>query len=253
MSKELESSRIPTPLSQPEKRQEEEFKQQKEETVSILMRSYEDGELTIEEYDERLTLAMDANTHQELDVLTVELKEQLAGVEHPNELSTDADPKTTERAKPVKQTTVLATTTNRQTAIFGVVKKEGPWRLSSRVDSQAIFGAVRLDLRDVEWVDLHTVIQCKAVFGSIVVIVPPGVSVDCKGVGILGSFAKRNKIKASNSKYRLTIRGIAVFGSIEVLFDDEDSEDSEDEYYTKRAQRSSIHDEDSEADSDSDN
>ncbi len=252
MSEELEVSRIPPPLSRSRKRQQEAFQQQKEETVSTLMRAYEDGELTIEEYDERLTLAMNANTQQELDVLTVELKETLAVVEHPNEPSEYIGPKVTERAKPVKQTTVLGEPTNSQTAIFGVVKKEGPWRLSPRVESKAFFGAVRLDLRDVEWVELHAAIECKAIFGSIVIIVPPGVSVDCKGVGILGSFAKRNKTKASKSNYHLTIRGTAVFGSIEVLFEDEDSEDSEDEYYTKRDLLSSVHDEDSEEDSDSD-
>lgn len=252
MSKELESSRVPTPLSRPDKRREEEFKQKKELTVSTLMRAYEDGELTIEEYDERLTLAMNANKHQELDVLTVELKEKLTVVEHPNESSEDVDPKTAERTKSVKKTTMPTAPTNRHTAIFGVVKKEGPWRLSSRVESKAIFGAVRLDLRHVEWVHLQAVIECKAVFGTIVVIVPPEVSVDCKGVGILGSFAKRNKIKASNSNYHLTIRGTAFFGSIEILFEDEDSEESEEEYYTKRAQRSSVHDEDSEEESDSD-
>ena len=252
MSEKLESSRIPPPLSGPIKRKQEAFEQRKEETISTLMRAYEEGELTIEEYDERLSLAMDANKQQELDVLTVEFKDRFAIVEQPDEPLKDADPKTQEPAKPVKQTTGLAAPTNSQTAIFGVVKKEGPWRLSPRIKSKAVFGAVQLDLRDVEWVEVQAVIECTAVFGSIVIIVPSGVSINCKGVGILGSFVNRNKTTASNSNYRLTIRGTAVFGSIEVLFEDEDSEDSEDEYYTQKTRRLSVKDEDSDEESGSD-
>lgn len=252
MSEELESSRIPSPLSGSIKRKQEAFEQKKEETISTLMRAYEEGELTIEEYDERLVLAINANTPQELDVLTVEFKERLAAAEEADEPSKEADPKTQERAKPIKQMTGLAAPTNSQTAIFGVVKKEGPWRLSPLIKSKAVFGAVQLDLRDVEWVEVQAVIECTVVFGSIVIIVPSGVSVNCKGVGILGSFVKRNKTKPSNANYRLTISGTAVFGSIEVLFEDEDSEDSDDEYYTQRVQRLSVNDEDSDEESDSD-
>ena len=248
MSEELESGRIPPPLSGPAKRKQEAFKQKKDETIAILMRAFENGELTIEEYDERLVLAIEANKQAELDILTVELKEHLAVVEQPDEHSEHVDQKTTERTKPA----VISAPTTSQTAILGVVKKEGPWRLSPRIESKAVFGAVQLDLREVEWVELHAAIECKAIFGSIVIIVPSGVSVDCKGVGILGRFAKRNNTKTSEANYRLTISGTAVFGSIEVLFEEQDSEDEEDEYYTKRAPRLSAKDDDSDEDSDSD-
>ena len=68
----------------------------------------------------------------------------------------------------------------------------------------------------------------------------------------MGRFAKRNNTKTSETNYRLTISGTAVFGSIEVLFEEQDSEDEEDEYYTKRAPRLSAKDDDSDEDSDSD-
>ena len=250
MSEKLESSRIPSPLSGPAKRNQEAFNQQKEETISTLMRAYEDGELTLEEYDERLVLAMDANKQQELDVLTIEFKEKLAVVEKPNEPSEEVGSETTELANPVPRTTVLAAPTNSQTAIFGLVKKEGPWILSPHMESKAVFGAVQLDFREAEWVEPHAVLECKAIFGSIVIIVPSGVSVDCKGVGILGRFANRNNTKATNANYRLTISGTAVFGSIEILFEDQDSEESEEEYYIKRAQRLSVKEEESDEESD---
>ncbi len=223
MSEELEESRIPTPLSVPEKREQEVFNQKREETVLILMKAYEEGALTISEYDERVTLAISAKKLNELEVLIVEFVQDLAVVEKPVEPLKVDDSIATELSKPEKITTRLAAPISSQTAIFGKVKKEGPWILSPRVESKAIFGEVQLDLREVEWVKDQAVIECKAVFGSIVVIVPSGVSVDCTGVGILGSFTNRNKTKLSNAKYHLTIRGSAVFGSVEIINGPEES------------------------------
>jgi len=193
MSKELEARRIPKRLTVP-------LERQREETIATLKTAFEEGEMTLEEYDERVSLALSASGSAELEVLTEELKPELS----PVPVSTPKMAVTKPVQRPIR-------------AIFGEVRQAGVWVLAPKIRPRAVFGEVRLDLSDVEWVENHAEIDCKAVFGSIVIIVPPGVFVDCAGVGILGSFNNKTQTRSSGATHRLTVRGSAVFGSVEVV------------------------------------
>ena len=145
-------------------------------------------------------MAVSARKSAEIDVLTEELKPDLS----PVPASTPKMASTKAVRRPIK-------------AVFGEVRQEGVWILAPHIKPRAIFGEVRLDLSDVEWVEKHAQIDCKAFFGSILVSVPRGVFVDCAGVGILSGFNNRIELGSTEATHRLSIRGSAIFGSVEVI------------------------------------
>ena len=193
MTEPIDSSRVPKPLSGP-------LERQRDETVETLQGAFEQGVMNLEEYEERIALATTASTEAELDVLTLEMSTELVPA-NPAPLQTPSPQDTQARIR----------------AVFGEVAHKGAWVLAPRVDARAVFGEVRLDLAQVEWVENQAEIHCKAVFGSIVIVVPEGVQVDCSGVSVLGSFTNKSQATSKTYTHRLKISGQAVFGSVEVV------------------------------------
>ena len=191
--KPVNPARIPTPLSGP-------LKQQREGTATVLIDAFEQGVMNLDEYEERIALATTASTQAELEVLT-------------HDLPTDLVPAPS--VQPDKPATLPAQRPIR--AVFGNVKHKGAWLLSPSLETSAVFGNVRLDLRQVEWVENEVQINCKAVFGNIVIVVPRGVHVDCFGTGILGNFVNRASSSSTDITRRLTVTGKAIFGNVKVV------------------------------------
>lgn len=83
-----------------------------------------------------------------------------------------------------------------------------------KANLNAIFGAVKLDLREAK-LEKETVIGAWAIFGGIEILVPKDCIVKVKGTPIFGGISNERK-NNEDAKKIIYIEGYAVFGGIEI-------------------------------------
>lgn len=103
-------------------------------------------------------------------------------------------------------------------AAFGQTRRSGSWQAPRRVEANASFGEVVLDFRQAELLPGLTVVIANASFGSVRIIVPPDLPVECAGSATLGDFSgyAQSASGLPESAPRLRVEGQAFFGSVEV-------------------------------------
>ncbi len=107
---------------------------------------------------------------------------------------------------------------DRAIAIFGETRREGAWVPARRNTTVAMMGSAVLDLREARLGEEATLITAFTLMGSIEVIVPPGVHVECNGSAVLGDFEQRNYAgeRAPPGAPVVRVDGWAVIGSVEI-------------------------------------
>ena len=163
----------------------------------------EDDAFDLDMLDERLALAMKARTLDELRVLTRDLPAVV-----PMRAATPAV--LAEVDVPAPQVS----------AFFSSVVRKGRRAQPRAMRARAVFGSVVIDLREATFAPGVTTLECRSVFGSIEVKVPPHVRVELGGSGVFGSFEESGNndlAAASPDAPLLHVVGRAVFASVEVL------------------------------------
>lgn len=139
---------------------------ERERAVELLQRACGEGRMNLEEFSNRAGLAWAADTREEL----AEITEGLAP------------------APPVGTSQPVDT----MSAVFGENKQRGGWRLPRALAVRAVFGSVKVDLREATIgadavndgvVDIHA----RVLFGEVKVTVPEGVEVEMSGSCLFGS------------------------------------------------------------------
>lgn len=107
---------------------------------------------------------------------------------------------------------------DRAVAVFSETKRLGRWIPARDNQIVAVMGSAVLDLREAMLGPGQTRFNCMAFFGSIEVIVPEGMYVECGGSAVLGSFEQHDYSPASLDPDGPVVRieGMAVLGSVEV-------------------------------------
>ena len=188
MDEPLDPARVPKPLSGP-------FETEREQTIAVLTKAFEQGAMTLDEYDERVELASSASTGVELEVLVNDLPASV-----PANLSSGLGPGGTETI----------------TAVFGHHERHGQWSIAPTLKARAIFGEVRLDMGQAVWPDEAVSITCNPIFGTVVLRVPPDVDVQLKGRAIFGD-VKNQTVAFSGPKTRtLVVCGRPIFGGVKI-------------------------------------
>jgi len=101
--------------------------------------------------------------------------------------------------------------------IFGGSKKKIHSKNFKGGDIISIFGGSEINLLDAELSDGINTIECVAIFGGIVLIVPSDWTVKTEMVSIFGGFNdKRYKLETPNGDKLLIIKGVALFGGGEI-------------------------------------
>lgn len=108
---------------------------------------------------------------------------------------------------------------DRSVAVFGETKRHGKWVPARRTTLVTFMGSAVVDLREALMAPGEYVVQAVAVFGSVEVIVPPGMDVECKGSAVFGTIEQRDPVLAAPRSGGPVVRvdGFAVFGSVEVI------------------------------------
>jgi Domain of unknown function (DUF1707)/Cell wall-active antibiotics response 4TMS YvqF len=132
----------------------------REIALALLREASVDGRLTLEDLAARAELVHAARTRDEVAAAT-------AGLDA-------AAPAPVEAAV-------------KHRALFSNFTRQGRWRIAGQGRYSAVFGNVRLDLREAVLPGPAVDIEAKAVFGTIEVIVPEAVLVELSGGGALSS------------------------------------------------------------------
>ncbi len=167
----------------------------RERVIEALKSHFALDHLGLEEFERRLAAAQDATSSRQLARLVEDLPA----------LPSEQPARTAPAARPHGQIV----------AILGGSSRKGRWRPPRTLRIFAVLGGVELDFREAILPAEGTVVNAFCLLGGVEVKVPPGLSVQVEGTGILGGFEDSSRGEAQD-KPRLVIRGLAVLGGVEV-------------------------------------
>ncbi|MFF9491775.1 DUF1707 SHOCT-like domain-containing protein [Streptomyces flaveolus] len=102
-------------------------------------------------------------------------------------------------------------------AVMSGFERKGRWTVPKRFNCFAFWGGGELDLREANFADGEVVINCVAIMGGMNVVVPPGVEVVVRGIGIMGGFDHREEgVPAEPGAPRVVVTGFAFWGGVGV-------------------------------------
>jgi class 3 adenylate cyclase len=167
----------------------------RDRTVAILRDHVVDGRLTLDEFSERVGLALQARTQGDLQSVMTDLP-------------TLAEPQPAESRRPVRRTFL---------GVMSGSQAKGRWRVGDRTRAIAVMGGCEIDLRQAQIEGPEVVITAVAFWGGIKVIVPEGFEVDLEGFSFMGgrSLRLRNVPRVPGSP-RIRVRGYSIMGGIDI-------------------------------------
>ena len=175
---------------------------ERERTIAVLSDRFANGDLDLDEFEERVTAAHRAAQPDELAALTADLAPVPA-------------------AEPAQPSVALASTVVEQgsaLAIFGGTRRAGAWVVPQHMYVAAMFGGVEIDLREARLPAGAVTLDIHAIFGGVQIIVPPTLAVEMHGSAILGGFENmdRTPLAPDPSMPVVHVRGLAIFGGVNV-------------------------------------
>lgn len=183
----------------------------RERVAEILRDALAEGRLDMAEFEERLDATYKARTYGELAPITRDLP--AAGAPAAPPVSLTKEPALSgswgERIVGGDGSSQWAV------AIMSGFQRKGRWTVPRRMDCVAFWGGGELDLREAVFADREVVINCVAVMGGVNIVVPPGVEVVVRGIGIMGGFDHDEAGHAGEpGAPRVIVTGFAFWGGV---------------------------------------
>lgn len=182
----------------------------KERAVDRLRAHYVRDDISVETYEQLVDQAWAAGAPEDLERLFARFP-ALPGAE--GDVLAPGDAPTRALASPVEQRAH-----GFQIAILGGSERKGSWVPPRKLDTFAFMGGTGLDFREARLGPGVTEVRVLAFMGGAEIIVPPGVTVECSGIGIMGGFDGHDQSVPTTdpSAPVIRIKGLAVMGGIEV-------------------------------------
>ena len=167
------------------------------QTVELLRTHTAEGRLTLDEFSERVGLALASQSRAELD-------QAMSGLVLP---SGEPTPVVTRRARMTRWVV----------AVLSGNGRKGRWRTGSHVTAVAVMGGCDIDFRQAEFESDEIVVTAVAVMGGINIIVPEGIAVELTGMPIMGGKnLKIADVPVIPGSPRIVVRAFPVMGGIDV-------------------------------------
>jgi class 3 adenylate cyclase len=168
---------------------------ERDQTVTLLREHVVVGRLTLDEFSERIGLALVAHTRGDLAAAMTDLPT----------IATPQEEAGRRRAR------------RRFVAVMSGATAKGRWRIHSRTTAVAVMGGCDLDLRQAEIDGPEVVITAVAFWGGINIIVPEGFDVELEGFSFMGGRnLKLRNVPLIPGSPRIRVRGFAIMGGIDV-------------------------------------
>src|SRR3954463_15856998 len=154
----------------------------RERVAEVLRDALAEGRLDMEEFEERLEATYKARTYGELTPITRDLPTPAAG--------TGTAPAVSMRKEPAADGGWAGRIVGGEGSSTGAVaimsgfQRKGRWTVPKRFTCFAFWGGGEIDLREADFADREVEINCVTIMGGMQVVVPPGVEVVVRGIGI---------------------------------------------------------------------
>ncbi|NJP72707.1 DUF1707 domain-containing protein [Streptomyces sp. C1-2] len=185
----------------------------REQVAERLRDAVAEGRLDMAEFEERLDAAYRARTYGELTPLTVDLPA-------PGGPAATVDMAKRARGDGSWGERIVGGaegTSQWGVAVLSGFQRKGRWTVPRRFHSFAFWGGGEIDLREAYFADREVVINCVAIMGGVNVVVPPGIEVVVRGIGIMGGFDHREEgTPAQPGAPRVVVTGFAFWGGVGV-------------------------------------
>ncbi|MGW0614229.1 DUF1707 SHOCT-like domain-containing protein [Streptomyces sp. NPDC002788] len=184
----------------------------RERVADILRDALAEGRLDMAEFEERLDATYQARTYGELAPITRDLP--AAGVTAPvvslsKEAVTGSD--WSGRIVGGEGSSTWAV------AVMSGFQRKGHWTMPRRFTCLAFWGGGEIDLREANFTDREVEINAVAIMGGVDVVVPPGVEVVVRGIGVMGGFDHREEgVPGEPGAPRVVVTGFAFWGGVGV-------------------------------------
>jgi|DewCreStandDraft_4_1066084.scaffolds.fasta_scaffold66794_2 hypothetical protein len=190
---------------------------ERDRTIDALTAAFAAGELTMEEFEKRVETANRTNDEIALRRLLADLPRFSSDMPAAAHTTTHTAGTTWSRDwKDYSGRMSYRGGKADQVAIFSSSRRVGNWTLPKRLDSVAIFGSCLIDLRQAGIPPQGGRIEAVGIFGSVQILVPPGLNVRVNGVPIMGSISGMGDIVGDPAAPWVDIEAVAIFGSVEV-------------------------------------
>ncbi|MBT2423276.1 DUF1707 and DUF2154 domain-containing protein [Streptomyces sp. ISL-22] len=185
----------------------------RERVAEVLRDALAEGRLDMEEFGERLDATYKARTYGELAPITRDLP--VGAVAAPKvdmvKKSGAFERSWAERIVGGEGSSTWAV------AVMSGFQRKGRWTAPRRFSCFAFWGGGEIDLREANFADREIEINCVAIMGGVQVIVPPGVEVVVRGIGIMGGFDHREEgVPGDPGAPRVVVTGFAFWGGVGV-------------------------------------
>ena len=184
----------------------------RERVAEVLRDAVAEGRLDMEEFEERLEATYKARTYGELTPITRDLP--APGI---------APPPVNMVKEPVDSGSWAGRivggegSSTAAVAIMSGFQRKGRWTVPKRFTAVAFWGGGEIDLREANFADREVEINCVAIMGGAQIIVPPGVEVVVRGIGIMGGFDHSQEgVLGDPGAPRVIVTGFAFWGGIGV-------------------------------------
>ncbi|MFD9000574.1 DUF1707 domain-containing protein [Streptomyces sp. NPDC059582] len=184
----------------------------RERVAEVLRDAVAEGRLDMEEFEERLEATYKARTYGELAPITRDLP--AAGVTPPSVSllkEPEGDGSWARRIVGGEGSSAWAV------AVMSGFQRKGRWTAPKRFNCFAFWGGGEIDLREADFADREVEINCIAIMGGMNVVVPPGVEVVVRGIGVMGGFDHSEAgVRGDPGAPRVIVTGFAFWGGVGV-------------------------------------
>ncbi|MFF9122996.1 DUF1707 domain-containing protein [Streptomyces sp. NPDC014889] len=182
----------------------------RERVAEQLRDALAEGRLDMSEFEERLDATYRARTYGELTPITRDLP--VAGVAAP---AVNMVKQPAQDGSWASRVVGGGGTSSWAVAIMGGFERKGRWTVPKKFTCFTFWGGGGIDLRDADFADHEVEINCVAIMGGVDVIVPPGVEVVVRGIGIMGGFDHREEgVRGEPGAPRVIVTGVAFWGGV---------------------------------------
>ncbi|MGW3145913.1 MULTISPECIES: DUF1707 SHOCT-like domain-containing protein [Streptomyces] len=185
----------------------------RERVAEVLRDALAEGRLDMEEFEERLEATYSARTYRELAPITRDLPGPEVAAPPVVSLHKDSGASGSWAGR----ITGGEGSSAGAVAIMSGFQRKGRWTMPKRFNCFAFWGGGEIDLREADFADREVEINCVAIMGGVQVIVPPGVEVVVRGIGIMGGFDHREEGEPGEpGAPRVIVSGFAFWGGVGV-------------------------------------
>ncbi|MFH8463934.1 DUF1707 domain-containing protein [Streptomyces sp. NPDC017991] len=189
----------------------------REQVAEVLRDALAEGRLDMAEFEERLEATYKARTYGELEPITRDLPAPGVSVPAPAVSMVKRSAGAVGTGDWASRIVGGEGSSRWGVAVMSGFERRGHWTVPKRFNCFAFWGGGVVDLREANFADGEVVVNCVAVMGGVNVMVPPGVEVVVRGIGIMGGFDHGQEgVAGEPGAPRVVVTGFAFWGGVGV-------------------------------------